>query len=100
VRKQHAVCDPGLSANLFWNRVDPEGPGCRRTALLERGISVWEQSGGRVGNPGFKPVLAEGMAEVGDLAGALVLIDEVIAQIERPGWGIIMPKHCASGPGC
>jgi predicted ATPase len=26
------------------------------------------------------------MAQAGDLAGALVLIDEVIAQIERPGW--------------
>ena len=56
------------------------------TALLERGISVWEQSGGRVGNPGLKSVLAEGMAQAGDLAGALVLIDEAIAQIERPGW--------------
>jgi predicted ATPase len=31
-------------------------------------------------------VLAEGMAQVGDLAGALALIDEVIAQVERPGW--------------
>ena len=56
------------------------------TALLERGISVWEQSGGRVSSPCFKSVLAEGMAQAGDLAGALVLIDEVIAQIERPGW--------------
>jgi predicted ATPase len=54
--------------------------------LLERGISVWEQSGGRVASPCFKSVLAEGMAQAGDLAGALVLIDEVIAQIERPGW--------------
>jgi predicted ATPase len=26
------------------------------------------------------------MAQLGDLAGALVLIDEAIAQIERPGW--------------
>src|SRR6516164_11815491 len=26
------------------------------------------------------------MAQLGDLAGALVLIDQVIAQIERPGW--------------
>jgi len=56
------------------------------TALLKRGISVWEQSGGRVASPGFKSVLAEGMAQAGDLAGALVLIDEAIAQIERPGW--------------
>jgi hypothetical protein len=31
-------------------------------------------------------VLAEGMAQRGDLAGALVLIDEAIAQVERPGW--------------
>jgi predicted ATPase len=55
-------------------------------ALLEGGISVWEQSGGRVASPGFKSVLAEGMAQVGDLAGALVLIDGAIAQIEQPGW--------------
>jgi predicted ATPase len=54
--------------------------------LLERGISVWEQSGGRVASPSFKSVLAEGMAQAGDLAGALLLINEVIAQIERPGW--------------
>ena len=56
------------------------------TALLERGISVWEQSGGRVASPGFKSILAEGMAQAGDLAGALILIDEAISQIERPGW--------------
>ena len=62
------------------------GQAAEGTALLERGISVWEQSGGRVGIPCFKSVLAEGMAQAGDLAGALVLIDEVIAQIERPGW--------------
>jgi predicted ATPase len=54
--------------------------------LLERGIRVWDQSGGRVGIPGFKSVLAEGRAQAGDLARALVLIDESIAQIERPGW--------------
>jgi hypothetical protein len=31
-------------------------------------------------------LLAEGRAQLGDLAGALELIDQVIAQIERPGW--------------
>jgi predicted ATPase len=31
-------------------------------------------------------VLAEGMAQRGDLAGALDLLDEAIAQVERPGW--------------
>ena len=72
------------------------------TALLERGISVWEQSGGRVVSPGLKSVLAEGMAQAGDLAGALVLIDEVIAQIERPGWEErhYYAEACASRAGC
>jgi predicted ATPase len=54
-------------------------------ATLRRGRAVWEGSGGRP-NPHFESVLAEGMAQGGDLAGALDLIDEVIAQVERPGW--------------
>jgi len=36
--------------------------------------------------PYAKSVLAEGMAKLGDLNGALSLIEEVIAQVERPGW--------------
>jgi predicted ATPase len=56
-------------------------------ALVERGRAVWGAGGGRQGIPSSKSVLAEGMAQRGDLAGALVLIDEAIAQIERPGWG-------------
>jgi predicted ATPase len=55
-------------------------------ALVERGLAVWEAGGGRVGNPYWKSVLAEGMAQLGNLAGALQLIDEAIAQAERPGW--------------
>jgi hypothetical protein len=31
-------------------------------------------------------VLADGRAQLGDLEGALLLIGEAIAQIERPGW--------------
>jgi hypothetical protein len=54
--------------------------------LLERGIAVWEESGGRANSPYYKTALAEGMAQRGDLDRALVLIGEVIAQIERPGW--------------
>jgi predicted ATPase len=53
---------------------------------LKRGHAAWEAGGGRQGTPQAKSVLAEGMAQLGDHAGALVLIDEVIAQIERPGW--------------
>jgi predicted ATPase len=47
---------------------------------------MWEEGGGRLGSPDCKCALAEGKAQLGDLAGALVLIDEAIAQIERPGW--------------
>ncbi len=32
-------------------------------------------------------MLGEGIAQLGDLDGALDLIDEIIAQIETPGWG-------------
>ena len=53
-------------------------------ALLEKGIVVWEEGGGRVCNPYCRSVLAEGMAQHGDLDGALHLIDAVIAEIERP----------------
>jgi hypothetical protein len=56
-------------------------------ALLESGLARWEGGGGQNSNPYLKSVLAEGMAQRGDRAAALDLIDEVIAQIERPGWG-------------
>jgi predicted ATPase len=53
-------------------------------ATLRRGFAWWEGSGGRPA-PYSGSVLAEGMAQGGDLAGALDLIDEAIAQVERPG---------------
>jgi tetratricopeptide (TPR) repeat protein len=55
-------------------------------ASFERGLAVWEERGGRLHSPYRKSVLAEGMAQLGDLAGALNLIDEAIAQVERSGW--------------
>ena len=54
-------------------------------ALLEKGLAVWEGGGARLGTPYRRSVLAEGMAQLGDLDRALDLIDEVIAEIERPG---------------
>jgi class 3 adenylate cyclase/tetratricopeptide (TPR) repeat protein len=54
--------------------------------LAQRGLTAWEAGGGRQGTPHLKSTLAEGLAQLGDLAGALVLIDEAIAQIERSGW--------------
>ena len=55
-------------------------------ASLRGGLAVWERIGGRVGNPYLKSVLAEGLAGLGDLDGALDTIDDIIAQVERPGW--------------
>ena len=53
-------------------------------ATLERGLAVWEEGAGRLGSPYWRSVLAEGMAQLGNLDGALHLIDEVIAEVERP----------------
>jgi class 3 adenylate cyclase/predicted ATPase len=53
---------------------------------LKGGLALWESGGGRVSSPYYKSALAEGVAQLGELDGALDLIDEVIAQVERPGW--------------
>ncbi len=54
-------------------------------AVLKAGLTVWDAAGGNA-HPYRKAVLAEGMALTGDLDNALHLIDEQIAQVERPGW--------------
>jgi predicted ATPase len=53
---------------------------------LKGGLALWESSGGRVSSPYYKSALAEGVARLGELDDALDLIEEVIAQDERPGW--------------
>jgi predicted ATPase len=53
---------------------------------LKAGMAFWDASGGKIFTPTLKAFLAEAMALTGDLDNALVLIDEVIAQVERPGW--------------
>jgi class 3 adenylate cyclase/tetratricopeptide (TPR) repeat protein len=63
-----------------------KGQTAEGAALLERGLAVWEKGGGGVGNPYLRSVLGEGMAQLGDVAGALDLVDEAISKIERPGW--------------
>ena len=53
-------------------------------------------------HPTMKAFLAEGMALTGDTDNALQLIDEIIAQIERPGGrnGSPTQRSCASRAGC
>jgi predicted ATPase len=54
--------------------------------LLRRGIERWVGLGGHLFNPYTKSALAEALALQGDLDAALQVIDEVLEQIERPGW--------------
>jgi class 3 adenylate cyclase/tetratricopeptide (TPR) repeat protein len=53
---------------------------------LKASLSFWNASGGKVRSPTLKAQLAEAMALTGEVGDALKLIDEQIAQVERPGW--------------
>jgi tetratricopeptide (TPR) repeat protein len=63
-----------------------EGKIAEGIAPLKAGIVFWETIGGRLCMPIWNAFLAEGMALTGDIDNALQLLDEQIAQIERPGW--------------
>ena len=53
---------------------------------VKAGMAFWDSIGGKVWSPYGNSILAEGMALTGDLDSALHLIEEQIAQVERPGW--------------
>jgi len=78
---------PFLEQTMGWNfsgiALIRKGRLAEGTASLKLGLAVW--SSGSVHVPYIKSVFAEGMARLGDLDGALRVIDEVIAQIEQPG---------------
>jgi class 3 adenylate cyclase/tetratricopeptide (TPR) repeat protein len=63
-----------------------EGKPAEGIAPLKVWIAAWEATGGKARNPILKAYLAEAMALTGDVDNALRLIDEAIAQVERPGW--------------
>jgi tetratricopeptide (TPR) repeat protein len=63
-----------------------EGKVAEGIAPLKVGISFWEATGGKARIPTWKAFLAEGVALTGNFDNALDLIDEIIAQIEHPGW--------------
>jgi predicted ATPase len=64
-----------------------EGKAAEGISVREAGNTAWEATGGKIHLPYERAVLAEGMAQLGDLEGALQLIDRQLAQVERPGWG-------------
>jgi class 3 adenylate cyclase/tetratricopeptide (TPR) repeat protein len=63
-----------------------EGKVAEGIAPLKAGIASRNASGGKGRGPTWNAFLAEAVALTGDLDNALQLIDEQIAQIERPGW--------------
>jgi tetratricopeptide (TPR) repeat protein len=75
-----------LAPVTYGNALVREGKPAEAIAPLKAGISAWEESGGRCKNPTHKASLAEAMALTGDIDNALHVLDEAIAQIERPGW--------------
>ena len=54
-------------------------------ALLKVSLELYDSSGSKL-NTHLNATLAEGMALTGDIDNALKLIDELIEQVERPGW--------------
>jgi hypothetical protein len=54
-------------------------------ALAGAALAAWEGVGG-IASPYAKSVLAEATGQLGDVDGALDLINNAIVQIERPGW--------------
>ena len=63
-----------------------EGKVAEGIAPLRAGIAFWEATGGKLRSPTLNLFLAESMALTGDIDNALQLVDEIIAQVERPGW--------------
>ncbi|HYZ23567.1 MAG TPA: hypothetical protein VE690_15565, partial [Rhodopila sp.] len=63
-----------------------EGKPADAIAPLKAGIAFREAIGAKVRGPTFNAFLAEAMALTGDIDNALQLLDQQIAQIERPGW--------------
>jgi predicted ATPase len=67
-------------------RLIQKGQISEAVALGKAALTAWEGAGCGIDVPRFKSVLAEGIAQLGDFDAALDLINEAIAQIERPGW--------------
>ncbi len=73
-----------LAAGAYGEALIRNGKFAEGIVQLKAGIEVWESSGGKLRSPTAKALLAKAMALAGDLDNALLLIDEQVAQIERP----------------
>jgi hypothetical protein len=62
------------------------GQPANAAALLQQGIAAWTAAGMHINVPYMKSALAEARARQGDVDEGLHLVEEALAQIERPGW--------------
>ncbi|HTT36791.1 MAG TPA: adenylate/guanylate cyclase domain-containing protein [Burkholderiales bacterium] len=77
----------GIVALLYRTRpLLRSGPTAEGIAQLRNALQKWAARGGYLLMPHFKAALAEGLALGGELEAGLQLIEECLAQIERPGW--------------
>jgi class 3 adenylate cyclase/tetratricopeptide (TPR) repeat protein len=76
----------GMAPMSYGLALIQKGKSAEGIGPLKAGMAFWDASGGKNFTPTLKTFLAEAMALTGDLDNALVLIDQVIAQVERPGW--------------
>ena len=76
----------GYAPAMYGLALIREGKVAEGIARLRASIAFGEASGGKVWSPTLNSRLAEGMALTGDLDNALRVLEEAIAQIERPGW--------------
>ncbi len=81
---------------MLWARLAPVAHGlalirggkvAEGIAPLKTSIAFWDPSGRSFRSPALTALLAEAEALIGNLGDALQLIDDAIAQVERPGWG-------------
>jgi hypothetical protein len=66
---------------------------------LEAGLAIWEKGGGKGNSAYCKSVVAEGMAQLGDLDASLNLIDEKRSSGRVGGSVTTTPKSCGSKAG-
>jgi class 3 adenylate cyclase/tetratricopeptide (TPR) repeat protein len=71
---------------LYGRALIREGKPSEGIAMLKTGMAGRGTSRAKNRGPTWKAFLAEGVALAGDIDNALQLIDEAIAQVERPGW--------------
>jgi hypothetical protein len=98
IRKLAEACDqlgrenslPVLSAILagtaYGVALVREGNAVEGARAIGDSLSIWTATGGELHSTYANAVKAEAFAQLGDLDGAIQLIDEQISTVERPGW--------------